>query len=42
MTLSPEVRQYLKRADRALQVAETMVEQDYPGPCASQAYYAMF
>lgn len=42
MTLSPEVRRYLERAERAIEVAQSMLGQGYAGPCASQAYYAMF
>jgi uncharacterized protein (UPF0332 family) len=42
MTQFPEVRLYLERAHRALEIAESLLAQGYAGDAASKAYYAMF
>ena len=37
-----EERQFLKKADHALEVAEALISDGYPSDAASKIYYAMF
>jgi uncharacterized protein (UPF0332 family) len=40
--VKPEVQEYLKKADRALKVAENLLATDFEAEAAAKAYYAMF
>jgi len=40
--VKPEVQDYLKKADRALQVAENLLASGFDAEAAARAYYAMF
>lgn len=40
--MKPEVQDYLKKADRALQVAENLLASGFDAEAAARAYYAMF
>jgi uncharacterized protein (UPF0332 family) len=40
--VKPEVREYLKKADRALRVAENLLALGFEAEAAAKAYYAMF
>jgi uncharacterized protein (UPF0332 family) len=41
-TLKPEVGEYIKKAERALKVAETLLTMGFEAEAAVGAYYAMF
>ena len=40
--MTEESRQFLKKADHALEVAEALISDGYPSDAASKIYYAMF
>jgi uncharacterized protein (UPF0332 family) len=40
--VKPEVQDYLKKADRALKVAENLLAAGFDAEAAARAYYAMF
>ena len=40
--MKPEVQDYLKKADRALKVAENLLASGFDAEAAARAYYAMF
>ncbi|MBI3303602.1 MAG: HEPN domain-containing protein [Deltaproteobacteria bacterium] len=40
--MKPEVQEYLKKADRALKVAENLLTTGFEAEAAAKAYYAMF
>jgi len=40
--VKPEVQDYLKKADRALKVAENLLASGFDAEAAARAYYAMF
>ena len=40
--MKPEVHEYLKKADRALKVAENLLAAGFEAEAAARAYYAMF
>lgn len=40
--MKPEVQDYLKKADRALKVAENLLAAGFDAEAAARAYYAMF
>ena len=40
--MKPEVQEYLKKADRALKVAENLLASGFDAEAAARAYYAMF
>ena len=40
--MKPEVQEYLKKAERALKVAESLLATGFDAEAAARAYYAMF
>jgi len=40
--VKPEVQEYLKKADRALEVARSLLTSGFDAEAATRAYYAMF
>ena len=40
--MKPEVQEYMKKADRALRVAENLLASGFGAEAAARAYYAMF
>lgn len=42
MSITPEVRKFIEKADHSIEVAETLFNQDYISDAASKTYYAMF